>query len=68
MIAVRSAPPKHVSYTQDSCRRCCAAEGLPGRATRRPDFRIRGAPASTVRVSVAVGSEEALNVSLSIVQ
>jgi hypothetical protein len=32
MIAVRSAPPKHVSYTQDSCRRCCAAEGLPGRA------------------------------------
>src|SRR6185295_13410429 len=32
MIAVRSAPPKHVSYTQDSCRRCYAAEGLPGRA------------------------------------
>jgi hypothetical protein len=32
MLAVRSAPPKLVSYTQDSCRRCCAAEGLPGRA------------------------------------
>jgi len=42
MIAVRSAPPKHVSYTQDSCRRCCAAEGLPGRA----NFGRSGVPCS----------------------
>ena len=37
MIAACSARPKHVSYTQDSCRRCCAAEGLPGRASYRPE-------------------------------
>ena len=35
MIAACSARPKHVPYTQDSCRRCCAAEGLPGRARNR---------------------------------
>jgi hypothetical protein len=32
MIGGVLSPTKHVSYTQDSCRRCCAAEGLPGRA------------------------------------
>ena len=35
MIAPCSARPKHVSYTQDSCRKCCAAEGLPGPANMR---------------------------------
>jgi hypothetical protein len=39
--------PKRVSYTQDSSRKCCAAEGLPGRAIGRNRYRdspLRGVP------------------------